>query len=87
MIRTVLICALVSASAAGCATPQARTDTQVAAVNHPCAVQSGSRLPVRPGECNGLAGRSYSQDDMERTGKTNVGDALQLLDPSLSVHH
>jgi hypothetical protein len=31
--------------------------------------------------------RSYSQDDIERTGKTNVGDALAHLDPSITVHH
>jgi hypothetical protein len=33
------------------------------------------------------AGRSYSQADIERTGKTNVGDALAQLDPSIMVHH
>lgn len=32
-------------------------------------------------------GRSYSSDDIERTGATTTGQALQLLDPSITVGH
>jgi hypothetical protein len=42
---------------------------------------------MRAGECSSAPGRTYSDEDMERTGQTNVGDALQLLDPSITVHH
>jgi hypothetical protein len=29
--------------------------------------------------------RSYSNDDIRRTGATTLGDALQMLDPSITV--
>ena len=31
--------------------------------------------------------RSYSQTDLERTGKTSAADALALLDPAVVVKH
>ena len=31
-------------------------------------------------------GNSYSQQDIQRTGATNIGQALQMLDPSITVH-
>ena len=37
--------------------------------------------------CNGSAGRSYTQDDLRRTGQSDIGQALQMLDPSVTVHH
>jgi hypothetical protein len=32
-----------------------------------------------------VAGNSYSQQDLQRTGATDVGRALQMLDPSVTV--
>jgi hypothetical protein len=90
MFRTLLICAVVSASAVGCSgTPQPRPDTQAAAAARPCSPTqvSASRLPAKPYECSATPGRSYSQTDLQRTGQTNVADALPLLDPSITVHH
>jgi hypothetical protein len=90
MLRTLFICAVVSASAVGCSsTPQPRPDTQAAASTtpRPCAPATASRIPARPDECSPSPGRSYSQEDVERTGQTNVADALQMLDPSITVHH
>jgi len=89
MIRTLIICAVVSASALGCSAPQPRPDTRVAADTaiRPCSVAAASRLPAKPGECSATPGRTYSQEDVQRTGQTNVGDALQMLDPSITVHH
>jgi hypothetical protein len=90
MFRTLLICAVVSASALGCSsTPQPRPDTRAAAAAtpRPCSLPTASRIPARPDECSASPGRTYSQTDVERTGQTNVGDALQMLDPSITVHH
>jgi hypothetical protein len=91
MFRTLLICAVVSASALGCSgTPQPRPDTRAAAAATtpaPCSLPSASRIPRKPDECSASPGRTYSQTDVERTGQTNVGDALQMLDPSITVHH
>ena len=56
-----------------------------AAANPSCLTQTGSRISAK-GKCRG-AGRSYTSDDMKRTGATTVGDALPLLDPSIVVHH
>ena len=52
----------------------------------PCPDSSDNRLPPDRGYCK-VTGRSYTHDDISRTGATNVGDALQLLDPSITVHH
>jgi hypothetical protein len=90
MLRTFLICAVISASAMGCSsTPQPRPDTPAAdaAATRPCALGSASRIPATPDQCSPSPGRTYSQEDVQRTGQTNVADALQMLDPSITVHH
>jgi len=89
MFRTLLICAVVSASAIGCSTtPQPTRVAAGTAAVPPCsAPATASRLPPKPGECSASPGRTYTQEDVQRTGQTNVGDALQLLDPSITVHH
>ena len=53
-----------------------------------CLRETGTRI-IRKDKnaCVNAAGKSYSNDDIRRTGATDVGDALQLLDPSISVHH
>jgi hypothetical protein len=73
---------------AGCATaPQsagpghgpART-----AEDSTCLKDTGTRIPAGSSECSAI-GRSYSSDEMRRTGATTTGGALQLLDPSITV--
>jgi outer membrane murein-binding lipoprotein Lpp len=75
---------------AGCAatTPNVKPTATTAAVtqNPACLSQTGSRIPGDRGDCQAF-GRSYSGEDIDRTGKVNAGDALQLLDPSITVHH
>ena len=90
MFRTLFICAVVSASAIACSSAtQPRPDARMAAQTplRPCVVSSASRIPAKPDQCSVVPGRSYSQTDVERTGQTNAGDALQMLDPSITVHH
>jgi hypothetical protein len=55
------------------------------AQNPSCLTQTGSRISAK-GKCRGT-GRSYTSEDMRRTGSTTVGGALPLLDPSIVVHH
>jgi len=63
-----------------------RTDRSTAAATNPnCLTETGSRIPVNDGNCSGF-GRSYTSDDITRTGKTSAAEALQLLDPSIAVH-
>lgn len=49
-----------------------------------CVASTGSRI-ADPQGCAG-EGRSYSQEDIARTGQTTAGGALALLDPALTVH-
>jgi hypothetical protein len=48
--------------------------------------QSDADAPRR-GRCIYSNGRAYSQDDLRRTGQTDIGRALQMLDPSVSLGH
>lgn len=51
-----------------------------------CIRDTGSHIPPPKGQCLPVAGSSYSQRDILQTGATNVGQALQMLDPSVTVH-
>jgi len=89
-----------SAQAADQAQAGAATTSQ-AATGHPRAIQqrsvppvnsrqcireTGSHIPPPKGQCLPVAGNSYSQQDLQRTGATDLGRALQMLDPSVTLH-
>jgi len=82
-----LAAGLIFASSAAIADDaKAKPEKQAAVPENPsCLTQTGSRIKAK-GKCRGT-GRSYTNDDMRRTGATTVGDALPLLDPSITVHH
>lgn len=50
-----------------------------------CVRETGSRIARRDGasRCTGQPGRSYTKEDLDRTGHTNIGDALRALDPAV----
>lgn len=50
-----------------------------------CVRDTGSHIPPKQGQCLPVAGRSYDQQDLQRTGALDVGQALRMLDPSLTV--
>ena len=50
-----------------------------------CIRDTGSHIPPPKGKCLPVSGRSYSHEDIQRTGQQNVGQALQQLDPSVQV--
>lgn len=50
-----------------------------------CVTQTASRIALGPNEC-GAFGRAYTQEDIQRTGATDPGQALRLMDPSLTIH-
>lgn len=54
--------------------------------SHQCIRDTGSHIRRAKGECLPVAGRSYGQEDVQRTGAQDVGRALQRLDPSVTVH-
>ena len=55
--------------------------------NRNCLRDTGSLIPAKKGECLPVAGRSYSGEEIRRTGMQNNARALQTLDPSISVGH
>ncbi len=85
MSRALLI-ALAALLAAGCASTRSTPQTaDKVAAQQPArnCIATASRIPQN--DC-GAAGRTYSHDDLERTGQVNPGAALQMLDPSISSH-
>jgi hypothetical protein len=88
MLRASLTGTCMMALLVGCAThPAARTASTAGAQGTAgCVSETGSRIQHSPGSCTTF-GRTYSGDDLQRTGEPNVGDALERLDPSLTVHH
>ena len=67
----------------GCTTT--KPPAAAATPNDPsCLTDTGSRVAAGP--CRGV-GRSYSSQDIQRTGVTSAADALSLLDSSVTVHH
>lgn len=52
-----------------------------------CLTQTGSRIAPRADKqgrkCVNAPGRAYSKDDLDRTGATDLADALRRLDPSV----
>ncbi len=84
------VVSLAAASLFGCAATagNAKPKPAVAAatVKDPtCLTDTGSRLTGNS-KCRGY-GRAYSSSDIDKTGQTDAGNALALLDPSITVHH
>ena len=53
-----------------------------------CIQETGTRIKRRDSKgCLAVNGSSYSREDLESTGSVNISDALQRLDPSITVHH
>jgi hypothetical protein len=69
----------------GCATTSQKPATSAALKDPNCLTETGSRISVGQSSCRGF-GRSYSTEDIQRTGSTSAGDALALMDPSITVH-
>ena len=49
-----------------------------------CIRDTGSLIPAKKGQClQAATGRSYSRDDLQKTGAINNSQALRMLDPSI----
>jgi hypothetical protein len=75
-------CLALALAGGGCAThvpPSART----AASPPSCVRETGSRIAKPDSPCVNAPGASYTQEDLQRTGEINVGDALKKMDPRL----
>lgn len=87
MIRALIIGILSAAALAACSTTPSHPAVHSAATIPPgwCAKADGT--PLRPGSdgCNGLT-KTYSGEQLRQTGFTDIGHALQMLDPDVTVH-
>jgi hypothetical protein len=75
---------------AACAsrTADVRPNANVSATAEPnpaCLSQTASRIAGTAAHCAEF-GRTYSGEDISRTGATSAGEALRLLDPSVTLH-
>lgn len=82
MFRSIATAGLLVLLAACATTPQ---NHATMATNTSC-LATGSRIPLSPGDCAAF-GRSYSDEQLRQTGQTEVGPALQMLDPDITVRH
>jgi hypothetical protein len=79
----------VSASAPGAVAAEADRliDAKKELADSNCLTQTGSRISPRADKhgrkCVNAPGRSYSKADLDRTGATDMADALRRLDPSV----
>ena len=88
MLNKLLAAGWLALALAACAGAPPRDTTKsaaAAAATAPagCVGETGSRIPQDA--CAGV-GRSYTQEEIQRTGAVDTGRALRLLDPALSVH-
>jgi hypothetical protein len=90
MLKKLLLGACLVLPLAACTTPSATREPTKSASLAPaptpgCVPDTATRIPVKEGDCAGF-GRTYTQQDIQRTGATDAAQALRLLDPSLTVH-
>lgn len=50
-----------------------------------CIQDTGSHIKRHDQACLPVSGNSYSREELQRTGKQDIGRALQELDPSVQV--
>jgi hypothetical protein len=86
VISTVVsIAALCGCAGSGTALKAEGPPASVSQNSSTCPRDTGSRIPASSADCSGF-GRTYSSDDINRTGSTTAAGALRLLDPSITTH-
>jgi hypothetical protein len=88
MLRSLLAGACFLGLLSACATGHDQRSASAAAPDHGpmCVSATGERMPAKSGSCS-VYGRSWSREDLERSGQPDVGQALQQIDPSVTVQH
>ena len=77
---------MIAVALCGCATNQTPKPNSTPRPGSTAAdVSMGSRLPGATGCASPC--RTYTQDDIKRTGQTTVAGALGLLDPAVTITH
>ena len=66
-------------------TPASASHSAIKPGDRNCVRDTGSLIPAKKGECLPVTGRTYSKKDIDSTGETTLGPALQKLDPSVTI--
>ena len=91
MLKTSILALGLIALAGACASsPPAERHATANAASHSgsppgCVNKTATRIPTRPEDCAGF-GNSYPGDALKSTGQPQAGDALRMLDPTVTVH-
>ena len=72
---------------AAAATSASQSNSAVKPGDRNCLRDTGSLIKPTPGQCLPVSGRSYSRQDIDRTGARTLGPALRDLDPSVTIQH
>ncbi|TBR40183.1 MULTISPECIES: hypothetical protein [Dyella] len=56
-----------------------------AAKDPDCLKPTGSAVQTQGGHCMPVNGKTYTKEQLDRTGEKNLGPALQKLDPSITT--
>jgi len=78
-------CLLVALGAANIATADDSKPASNEGVKRTCMHYTGTRLNMKPDQCSTSPGRSYSKEDMDRTGHSTVSGALRNMDPTVTI--
>jgi len=73
-----------STGATADATSAAATTNVSSTDSSHCLTETGSAIKRASGNCMPVNGRSYTREDMDRTGATTVGGALTQLAPGIT---
>ena len=90
MLKELVLGACLVLALAACTTPSPTRESPKSASLAPartpgCVPDTATRIAVKEHDCAGF-GRTYTREDIERTGATDAAQALRLLDPALQVH-
>ncbi|MDE2261392.1 MAG: hypothetical protein KGL45_02595 [Gammaproteobacteria bacterium] len=87
MTRALIIGILSAAALAACSTTPSQPASRTASAIAPgwCSTADGKALRPGSSECNSIT-RRYSGEQLRSTGMTDAAHALQMLDPSVTVH-
>jgi hypothetical protein len=87
MNRNCILGVLVAVATFGCATTQrsstADTRKSVAAATPHCVQDTGSFIKRPNQQCSNRPGTSYSQQELQDTGRISTSEALRELDPRI----
>jgi hypothetical protein len=85
MIRAFIIGILSAGAIAACSTTPSHPPSRTASTLSPGPCSTAAAQATPRGGCTSEV-RSYSNEQLQETGKTDAAHALQMLNPAVTVH-